>query len=99
MLDPKVLLIDEPSIGLAPKAREQVFATLRSLSEGGWTIMLVEQNARSGLAVSHRGAVLDGGVVKLAGAGSDLLADPEVARLYLGAGSGREAAVAGPPGP
>jgi len=99
MLDPKVLLIDEPSIGLAPKAREQVFATLRSLSEGGWTIMLVEQNARSGLAVSHRGAVLDGGVVKLAGAGSDLLADPEVGRLYLGAGSGRDAAVAAPPGP
>jgi branched-chain amino acid transport system ATP-binding protein len=99
MLDPKVLLIDEPSIGLAPKAREQVFATLRSLSEGGWTIMLVEQNARSGLAVSHRGAVLDGGVVKLAGVGSDLLADPEVARLYLGAGSGRDAAVAAPPGP
>jgi branched-chain amino acid transport system ATP-binding protein len=99
MLDPKVLLIDEPSIGLAPKAREQVFATLRSLSEGGWTIMLVEQNARSGLAVSHRGAVLDAGVVKLAGAGSELLADPEVGRLYLGAGAGRGAAAAVPPRP
>jgi branched-chain amino acid transport system ATP-binding protein len=97
MLDPKVLLIDEPSIGLAPKAREQVFATLRSLSEGGWTIMLVEQNARSGLAVSHRGAVLDAGVVKLAGAGSELLADPEVGRLYLGAGAARGAAAAAPP--
>jgi branched-chain amino acid transport system ATP-binding protein len=97
MLDPKVLLIDEPSIGLAPKAREQVFATLRSLSESGWTIMLVEQNARSGLAVSHRGAVLDAGVVKLAGAGSELLADPEVGRLYLGARAGRAAAGAAPP--
>jgi branched-chain amino acid transport system ATP-binding protein len=97
MLDPKVLLIDEPSIGLAPKAREQVFSTLRSLSEGGWTIMLVEQNARSGLAVSHQGAVLDGGVVKLAGAGSDLLANPEVGRLYLGGGAGRDAAAAAPP--
>jgi branched-chain amino acid transport system ATP-binding protein len=99
MLDPKVLLIDEPSIGLAPKSREQVFATLRSLSEARWTIMLVEQNARSGLAVSHRGAVLDGGVVKLAGSGSELLADPEVGRLYLGAGAGRAAAGAAPPRP
>ena len=99
MLDPKVLLIDEPSIGLAPKSREQVFATLRSLSEARWTIMLVEQNARSGLAVSHRGAVLDGGVVKLAGAGCELLADPEVARVYLGAGAGRDAAAAAPPHP
>jgi branched-chain amino acid transport system ATP-binding protein len=99
MLDPKVLLIDEPSIGLAPKGREQVFATLRSLSEGGWTIMLVEQNARSGLAVSHRGAVLDAGRVKLAGTGRDLLDDPEVGRLYLGAGAGRNRATAAPPRP
>jgi branched-chain amino acid transport system ATP-binding protein len=92
MLEPKVLLIDEPSIGLAPKAREQVFATLASLSDGGWTIMLVEQNARSGLAVSHRGAVLDGGVVRLTGSGAELLADPEVGRLYLGAAARRTAA-------
>jgi branched-chain amino acid transport system ATP-binding protein len=86
MLDPKVLLVDEPSIGLAPKARAEVFATLASLSGGGWTILLVEQNARSGLALSHHGAVLDAGVVKLTGSGSELLADPEVGRLYLGAG-------------
>ena len=84
MLQPKVLLIDEPSIGLAPKARAEVFATLSSLSDGGWTILLVEQNARSGLAIADRGAVLDGGVVKLTGPGKDLLEDPEVGRLYLG---------------
>jgi branched-chain amino acid transport system ATP-binding protein len=84
MLEPKALLIDEPSIGLAPKARAEVFATLSSLSDGGWTILLVEQNARSGLAISDRGAVLDGGVVKLAGPGKELLDDPEVGRLYLG---------------
>ncbi len=84
MLDPKVLLIDEPSIGLSPKARAEVFGTLASLSDGGWTILLVEQNARSGLAVSDRGAVLDGGVVKLTGPGKALLEDPEVGRLYLG---------------
>ena len=84
MLEPKVLLVDEPSIGLAPKARSEVFATLASLSGGGWTILLVEQNARSGLAVAQRGAVLDGGIVKHTGAGSALLDDPEVGRLYLG---------------
>jgi branched-chain amino acid transport system ATP-binding protein len=85
MLDPTVLLIDEPSIGLAPRARSEVFATLASLSGGGWTILLVEQNARSGLAVAQQGAVLDGGVVKRTGAGAQLLDDPEVGRLYLGA--------------
>jgi branched-chain amino acid transport system ATP-binding protein len=84
MLEPTVLLVDEPSIGLAPRARRQVFETLVSLSEAGWTILLVEQNARSGLAISHHGAVLDGGVVKLTGSGADLLSDPRVAELYLG---------------
>ena len=84
MLEPKVLLVDEPSIGLAPRARRQVFDTLVSLGEAGWTILLVEQNARSGLAVSHHGAVLDGGVVKLTASGADLLSDPRVAELYLG---------------
>jgi branched-chain amino acid transport system ATP-binding protein len=84
MLDPKVLLVDEPSIGLAPRARSEVFATLSSLSGGGWTVLLVEQNARSGLAVADHGAVLDGGVVKRTGPGKTLLGDPEVGRLYLG---------------
>lgn len=91
MLDPKVLLVDEPSIGLAPRARAEVFATLSSLSGGGWTILLVEQNARSGLAVADHGAVLDGGVVKRTGAGGQLLDDPEVGRLYLGAGAATRA--------
>ena len=84
MLDPKVLLVDEPSIGLAPRSRAEVFATLASLSGGGWTILLVEQNARSGLAISQHGAVLEGGVVKYRGPGRKLLDDPEVGRLYLG---------------
>jgi branched-chain amino acid transport system ATP-binding protein len=87
MLDPKVLLVDEPSIGLAPRARAEVFATLASLSGEGWTILLVEQNARSGLAVAQQGAVLEGGVVRHRGAGRTLLDDPEVGRLYLGAGA------------
>jgi branched-chain amino acid transport system ATP-binding protein len=85
MLDPKVLLVDEPSIGLAPRARRQVFDTLVSLCQAGWTILLVEQNARSGLAISHHGAVLDGGIVKLKASGKHLLSDPRVAELYLGA--------------
>jgi branched-chain amino acid transport system ATP-binding protein len=84
MLDPKVLLVDEPSIGLAPRSRAEVFTTLESLSGGGWTILLVEQNARSGLAISQHGAVLEGGVVKHRGPGRKLLDDPEVGRLYLG---------------
>jgi branched-chain amino acid transport system ATP-binding protein len=84
MLEPKVLLVDEPSIGLAPRARAGVFETLASLSDGGWTVLLVEQKARSGLAISHHGAVLDGGVVKREGPGAQLLDDPEVGRLYLG---------------
>jgi branched-chain amino acid transport system ATP-binding protein len=87
MLEPTVLLVDEPSIGLAPMARAEVFKTLVGLSGGGWTILLVEQNARSGLSISHRGAVLDRGRVKLTGPGSRLLDDPEVGRLYLGAAS------------
>ena len=85
MLEPKVLLVDEPSIGLAPKARAEVFATLASLSNDGWTILLVEQNARAGLAIAHQGAVMDAGVVRLAAPSAELLRDPRVAELYLGA--------------
>ena len=84
MLDPKLLLFDEPSAGLAPRARTQVFDVLGSLHGGGWTILLVEQNARSGLAIADRGAILDSGLVKLEGPAGSLLSDPEVARLYLG---------------
>jgi branched-chain amino acid transport system ATP-binding protein len=85
MLDPKLIMLDEPSIGLDPKSRRLVFASITKLAEDGRTVLLVEQNARSGLAVSNRGAVLESGVVRLTGNGHDLLADPEVARLYLGA--------------
>ena len=93
MLEPKLTLMDEPSIGLSPKARTLVFETIGELNRNGWTILLVEQNARSGLAVSHNGAVLDGGVVKLVGRGADLLEDERVGQLYLGVAS-RPAALA-----
>jgi branched-chain amino acid transport system ATP-binding protein len=85
MLDPVVVLMDEPSTGLDPKAKQQVFRTIAEINEGGRTVLLVEQNARSGLAIAHRGAVMESGVVRLQGTGAGLLKDPEVARLYLGA--------------
>jgi branched-chain amino acid transport system ATP-binding protein len=84
VLDPALILLDEPSIGLEPKARTQVFASIRRLAEQGRTVLLVEQNARSGLAAADMGAVLETGVVRLVESGKSLLANPEVARLYLG---------------
>jgi len=89
VLDPTLILLDEPSIGLDPKSRQVVFASIRTLSASGRTVLLVEQNARSGLAASDRGAVLESGTVRLVGSGADLLQDPEVARLYLGAAAPR----------
>ena len=85
LLDPKVILMDEPSMGLDPKSRQTVFETIRTLNEGGRTVLLVEQNARAGLAIAHQGAVMDAGVVRLAGPSAQLLQDPRVAELYLGA--------------
>jgi branched-chain amino acid transport system ATP-binding protein len=84
MLEPVLLLMDEPSTGLEPRARHMVFETITELNAAGHTVLLVEQNARSGLAIAHHGAVMEGGVVRLEGSGSELLNDPEVARLYLG---------------
>jgi branched-chain amino acid transport system ATP-binding protein len=84
MLDPTLLLMDEPSMGLDPRSRHLVFTTIAELNAGGRTVLLVEQNARSGLAIAHNGAVMESGVVRLTGTGKSLLANPEVARLYLG---------------
>jgi branched-chain amino acid transport system ATP-binding protein len=85
MLDPKLIMLDEPSMGLDPKARHLVFSTVRRLNESGLTVLLVEQNARAGLEIADEGAVMDGGVVKLRARGRDLLDDPRVGALYLGA--------------
>jgi branched-chain amino acid transport system ATP-binding protein len=87
ILDPRLILLDEPSIGLDPKSRQIVFESIRSLAASGRTILLVEQNARSGLAAADFGAVLEAGQVRLVASGASLLQDPEVARLYLGAGA------------
>ena len=88
LLEPKVILMDEPSMGLDPKSRQTVFETIRTLNDGGRTVLLVEQNARAGLAIAHRGAVMDAGIVRLAAPSADLLRDPRVAELYLGAAPG-----------
>jgi branched-chain amino acid transport system ATP-binding protein len=97
-----LILLDEPSIGLDPKSRQAVFASIRRLADDGRTLLLVEQNARSGLAAADFGAVLEGGVVRLTATGESLLGDPEVARLYLGAGAvsvspTSQTAASGPP--
>ncbi|MEY9853102.1 branched-chain amino acid transport system ATP-binding protein [Leifsonia sp. EB41] len=87
MLDPALILLDEPSIGLDPKSRVSVFESIRTLAAGGRTVLLVEQNARSGLQAADKGVVLEAGRVALTGTGDALMNDPEVARLYLGATS------------
>jgi neutral amino acid transport system ATP-binding protein len=84
MPDPRVLLLDEPSAGLAPAFIEATFAKVREINEAGVTVVMVEQNARRALAMSDRGYVLDLGRNRFQGAGRDLLDDPEVTELYLG---------------
>ena len=84
MLEPRLILIDEPTMGLDPKARHLIFELVREVNAENRTVLLVEQNARAGLAVAHQGAVLDMGRVALTGPGAQLLEDPRVAELYLG---------------
>jgi branched-chain amino acid transport system ATP-binding protein len=84
MLDPAMLLLDEPSMGLDPKTRTAVFETISRLNREGRTLLLVEQNARSGLALASHGVVMESGRVRLEGAGRDVLDDPVIGDLYLG---------------
>jgi branched-chain amino acid transport system ATP-binding protein len=84
MSRPKLLLLDEPSMGLAPLMVERIFEVVRTIAAEGVTLLLVEQNARLALEVSHRGYVLDGGVVTIAGESRALLVDPRVREAYLG---------------
>lgn len=83
---PRVLLLDEPSLGLAPLLVKAIFQTIRQINESGVTIVLVEQNARAALKLAHRGYVLEVGRVALEGPTSDLLGDPRVQSAYLGGG-------------
>jgi len=84
MTTPRLILLDEPSLGLSPKFVTLIFEKLVELRQAGYTLMLVEQNATRALAVADRGYVLELGRNRFEGAGQRLLADPEVKRLYLG---------------
>jgi len=84
MLQPQLLVVDEPSMGLDPRARRLVFETIEHLNRMGTTILLVEQNARSGLGIATHGVVMEAGAVRLEGPGPVLLESPEIGRLYLG---------------
>jgi ABC-type branched-subunit amino acid transport system ATPase component len=85
---PTLLLLDEPSAGLAPQAVAQVFNKLAEIASLGIGVVMVEQNARRALALSHRGYVLDMGRNAFEGTGAELLSDPQVVELYLGSGAG-----------
>jgi neutral amino acid transport system ATP-binding protein len=84
MPDPQVLLLDEPSAGLAPAFVEAIFEKIEEINRVGVTIVMVEQNARRALAMSDRGYVLELGANLFEGPGQELLSDPKVAELYLG---------------
>ena len=84
MAKPRLLLLDEPSMGLAPRLVEEIFAKVRALKQARTTIFLVDQNARAALSVADRGYVLETGRVVLAGTGRALLADGQVQQAYLG---------------
>lgn len=84
MSRPHVLLLDEPSLGLAPMIVAQIFEIVKELNSKGMTILLVEQNARMALKVSHRAYVIETGLVTMSGKGSDLLNDDQVRKAYLG---------------
>ena len=84
MAKPKLLLLDEPSMGLAPKVVEQIFENIQAINRSGVTVLLVEQNAAMALAISHRGYVLETGEVILKGRSSDLAGNDLVRQAYLG---------------
>jgi ABC-type branched-subunit amino acid transport system ATPase component len=93
MSDPAVLILDEPSAGLAPRVQDEVFAKVKAISALGVSVLMVEQRARQCLAIADYGYVLEQGKNRIEGKAADLLVDPEVVRLYLGI---RKSAAAAP---
>jgi branched-chain amino acid transport system ATP-binding protein len=87
MLDPKLVVLDEPSMGLDPKTLKHVLREVRTMWEDGRTILLVEQNVRAGLSLATRAVVVESGTVRLEGTGSEVVGNPEIAQLYLGGGA------------
>ena len=86
MLEPKILLLDEPTAGLSPKFRGEIFETVKKINSAGTPILMVEQNAKQALSIADRGYVLVDGANKFEGTGKDLLNDPEVGEMFLGGG-------------
>lgn len=84
MAKPRLLLMDEPSMGLAPILVEEIFETIQEINQQGVTILLVEQNAHMALSVAHRGYVLETGVIQLEGTSKELRENPQVREAYLG---------------
>ena len=84
MSHPKLLMLDEPSMGLAPLLVEQIFEIIKNLNKQGSTILLVEQNAQMALSVAHRGYVMETGKIVATGTGAELIESPEIKRAYLG---------------
>ncbi len=84
MANPDILLLDEPSLGLAPIMVSKIFRTIQEINSEGVTVLLVEQNARAALKLSHRGYVLENGMITLSGSGNDLLDNEKVRQAYLG---------------
>ena len=95
MVEPSVLLLDEPSLGLDPMSLTGVSQLVKDANAGGTTVLLVEQNVRLGLSMATHGVVLEGGRVALEAAAGDLMANPEVAELYLGGAPTKAPAAAG----
>ncbi|MGB3732145.1 ABC transporter ATP-binding protein [Microbacterium sp.] len=87
---PKLILMDEPSMGLAPKIVNEVFGVIDEVLAGGTTVLLVEQNARRALQAAHEGHILQNGEIVRSGASEDLLADDDIIQAYLGTGRARE---------
>lgn len=86
LLDPKLILIDEPSIGLSPFLVQEMFAILKSLRDNCVTILLIEQNAKQALQISDYGLVLEQGQTRIEDTAPKILADPRIAQLFLGGG-------------
>jgi branched-chain amino acid transport system ATP-binding protein len=84
MLDPALVVLDEPSMGLEPRAAALMYASIKRMSETGRTILLVEQNVRVGLGLADHGVVMETGRVRLEGTGAEILANPQMRALYLG---------------